>query len=143
MKNQGWVVWLAFAGVVIMGGVCGALNYEWAHQAKFPPYGMIFDLIALPGTVALALYVRRMRMAAADEFSVTKKRVAAQTAVWLGFVLFLLSNGFHIFFPGLYHDLIRSLDGPEDGFVMGRVFGMAPFAVALLIGQFTAWLKYR
>ncbi len=143
MKERGWVMWLAFAAAVTMGGVCGGLNYEWAHQAKFPAYGMVFDLIALPATVALALYVRRVRIKTADEFTVTKKRVAAQTAVWLGFVLFLLSNGFRFFLPGLYHDLIGSLDGAEDGFNTGRVFGMAPFAVALVIGQLTAWLKYR
>jgi len=120
--------------LALIGGLLGGFNLYWGRAPQFPLYGTILDLCAIPVVILLVLYVRRLKAASADEFSVAKKRYAAQS---------LLSGLFPIFFPDLYRQFLASLDGASDGFLMGRVSGMAPFVLGLLIGQVSAWLKYR
>jgi uncharacterized protein YjeT (DUF2065 family) len=129
--------------LALIGGLLGGFNLYWGRAPQFPLYGTILDLCAIPVVILLVLYVRRLKAASADEFSVAKKRYAAQSGFVIGFALFLLSGLFPIFFPDLYRQFLASLDGASDGFLMGRVSGMAPFVLGLLIGQVSAWLKYR
>ena len=136
-----------FAGGVtvtaLIGGLLGGFNMSWSREASFPLYGVIIDICALPVLIMLILYVRKLKAATTDEFSIAKKRYAAQSGFIIGFALFLITGLFPIFLPDLYRQFIASLDGAQEGFLMGRVSGMAPFVLGLLIGQVSAWLKYR
>ncbi len=141
MSKSKWV-----AGILVlalMGGLLGGFNMSWSREASFPLYGVIIDICAVPVMIMLILYVRKLKAASTDEFSVAKKRYAAQNGFLIGFALFLISGVFPIFCPDLYRQFIASLDGAHEGFLMGRVAGMAPFVLGLLIGQVSAWLKYR
>jgi uncharacterized protein YjeT (DUF2065 family) len=115
----------------------------WVRHPPFPVYGYVVDLVAVPAVVAGLLYLRRIKAATMDEFMITKKRFAAQSGFVLGFLLFAVSGLFPILFPLAYNQFIASLDGANDGFIIGRVSGMAPFVLGLLLGQVGAWLKYR
>ena len=86
---------------------------------------------------------RAMQAVTVDEFMITKKRFAAQSGFVIGFVLFAATGFLPLLFPQVYHQFIGSLDGANDGFIMGRISGMAPFVIGLLAGQVGAWLKYR
>ena len=132
-----------FLVLALLGGLLGGFNMSWSRAPSFPLYGLIIDICAIPVMIMLILYVRKLKVASTDEFSLTKKRYAAQNGFIIGFALFLISGVFPIFFPDLYRQLIASLDGAHEGFLMGRVAGMAPFVLGLLIGQISAWLKYR
>jgi len=136
-----------FAGgifcLALIGGLLGGFNMSWSREASFPLYGLLIDLCAIPVFIALFIYVRRLKAASTDEFSIAKKRYAAQSGFMIGFVLFLLTGLFPIVLPDLYRQFIAGLDGAHEGFLMGRVSGMAPFVIGLLIGQVAAWLKYR
>ena len=138
--------WKFTGGILVLaliGGLLGGFNMSWSREESFPLYGAIIDICAVPVMIMLILYVRKLKAVSTDEFSVAKKRYAAQNGFIIGFALFLVSGVFPIFFPDLYRQFIASLDGAHEGFLMGRVTGMAPFVLGLLIGQVTAWLKYR
>ena len=127
----------------LTGGLLGGFNMYWGRQPEFPLYGVFIDLCAIPILIVMILYVRRIKANATDEFSVAKKRYAAQNGFLIGFALFMLSGLFPIIFPAAYLQFIATLDGAHEGFLMGRVAGMAPFILGLVIGQVSAWLKYR
>jgi|GEM_PF-2178635 len=129
--------------LALMGGLLGGFNMHWSREPSFPLYGAMIDLCAVPVLIMLILYVRKLKTASTDEFGVVKKRYAAQNGFIIGFALFLISGMLPIVFPDLYRQFIASLDGAHEGFLMGRVTGMAPFVLGLLIGQVSAWLKYR
>lgn len=138
--------WKFAGGVLVLasiGGLLGGFNMSWSREASFPLYGVIIDLCAIPVMIMLILYIRKLKAASTDEFSVTKKRYAAQNGFVIGFALFLITGLFPIFLPDVYHQFIAGLDGAHEGFLVGRVSGMAPFVLGLLIGQVGAWLKYR
>ena len=146
IKNAVGQRWTFIAGVLMagsIGGLLGGFNMHWSRQPAFPIYGIGIDLIAVPALIALILYMRRVKIAMSDEFSVAKKRFAAQTGLMIGFLLFALSGVFPIVFKGPYNQFIASMDGANDGFIFGRLFGMLPFVFGLLIGQIAAWRKYR
>jgi uncharacterized protein YjeT (DUF2065 family) len=140
MRARFWILVLVLASA---GGLLGGFNMMWIRHPPFPAYGYIIDLIAVPAVVAGLLYVRRIKAATMDEFMVTKKRFAAQSGFVIGFLLFALSGVIPLIFPQAYHQFLAGMDGANEGFIMGRVFGMAPFVVGLLLGQVGAWLKYR
>jgi hypothetical protein len=138
--------WKFAGGVLVLasiGGLLGGFNMSWSREASFPLYGVIIDLCAIPVMIMLILYIRKLKAASTDEFSVTKKRYAAQNGFVIGFALFLITGLFPIFLPDVYRQFIAGLDGAHEGFLVGRVSGMAPFVLGLLIGQVGAWLKYR
>jgi uncharacterized protein YjeT (DUF2065 family) len=138
--------WKFAGGVLVLasiGGLLGGFNMSWSREASFPLYGVIMDLCAIPVMIMLILYIRKLKAASTDEFSVTKKRYAAQNGFVIGFALFLITGLFPIFLPDVYRQFIAGLDGAHEGFLVGRVSGMAPFVLGLLIGQVGAWLKYR
>ncbi len=140
MGARFWIL----AGVLVMaGGLLGGFNMMWVRHPPFPAYGYVVDLIAVPAVIAGLLYIRRVKAATMDEFMVTKKRFAAQSGFVIGFLLFAVSGLLPLVFPQTYHQFIASLDGADDGFIIGRVSGMAPFVIGLLLGQVGAWLKYR
>ena len=136
-----------FAGgifaLALIGGLLGGFNMSWSREPSFPLYGVIIDACAVPVVIMLILYMRKLKAASTDEFSMAMKRYAAQNGLIIGFALFMVSGVFPIFFPDLYRQFIASLDGAQEGFLMGRVTGMLPFVLGLLIGQASAWLKYR
>ncbi len=142
VKSRG-LYWLSVAALATLCGLIGGFNYHWMHMAAFPAYGIILDLLAAPVVVGLVFHVRRMKKQTSDEFSVAKKRFAAGTGFAVGFVLFAISGIVPVFLPDLYHQFINSLDGANDGFIMGRVAGMAPFVIGLVVGQIASWIKYR
>ncbi len=137
--------WPFIGGIVALGaagGLLGGINHYWVNHGPFPAYGLIIDLLALPVLLAGILYVRRFGKRSSDEFSVAKKRYATQYGMIIGLILFAITGVWPIVLPGLYHSFIASLDGADDGFIMGRVFGMAPFIIGLLVGQVLAWKRY-
>jgi len=140
MRARFWILVVVLASA---GGLLGGFNMMWIRHPPFPVYGYVVDLIAVPAVIAGLLYVRRIKAATMDEFMVTKKRFAAQSGVVIGFLLFAVSGVIPLVFPQAYHQFIAGMDGAGDGFTMGRVFGMAPFVIGLLLGQVGAWLKYR
>lgn len=135
--------WMMAGALALAGGFLGGFNMLWVRHPPFPVYGYIIDLVAVPAVLAGLLYLRRIKAETMDEFMVTKKRFAAQSGFVIGFVLFAVSGLLPLIFPQAYHQFIASLDGANDGFIMGRVSGMAPFVLGLLLGQVGAWLKYR
>ncbi|MGN6208741.1 hypothetical protein [Asticcacaulis sp.] len=143
MTGSKWKFAGGVAVAALIGGLLGGFNLSWSREASFPLYGLIIDICALPVLIMLILYVRKLKAATTDEFSIAKKRYAAQSGFVIGFVLFLITGLFPIFLPDLYRQFIASMDGANDGFLIGRVSGMAPFVLGLLIGQVNAWLKYR
>ena len=143
MNERRSLLYVAMAGVVLGSGLLGGCNVYWAHMPHFPVEGMAIDLLAVPAIIALIFYVRRVRRAQADEFSVTKKRIAAQTGLVVGAVGFVLISGLQLVLPAEYHAMLSHLDGAEDGYEIGRVVGLAPFIVGLMVGQVVAWRKYR
>ncbi len=136
VSKSKWVAGILVLG--LMGGLLGGFNMSWSREASFPLYGLIIDICAVPVMIMLILYVRKLKAASTDEFSMAKKRYAAQNGFVIGFALFLISGIFPIFLPDLYRQFIASLDGAHEGFLMGRVAGMAPFVLGLLIGQISA-----
>jgi uncharacterized protein YjeT (DUF2065 family) len=143
MMGSKWKFAGGVAVAALIGGLLGGFNMSWSREASFPLYGVIIDICALPVLIMLILYVRKLKAATTDEFSIAKKRYAAQSGFIIGFALFLITGLFPIFLPDLYRQFIASMDGANDGFLIGRVSGMAPFVLGLLIGQVGAWLKYR
>ncbi|ESQ93022.1 hypothetical protein ABAC460_01855 [Asticcacaulis sp. AC460] len=133
-------------GIVVLGamaGLLGGFNLHWSREAVFPLYGILIDVLAIPALIYVFLYVRRLKVAVTDEFAETKKRLAAQTGFVVGFGLFAVSGIVPMVFPEAYNTFIGTLDGAHEGFLMGRVLGMAPFVIGLVIGQVVAWTKYR
>ncbi len=143
MTQSRWPFVVAVGGFASLCGLLAGFNLHWSREASFPLHGLIIDVCAVPVLIYIFVYVRRLKAASTDEFAVTKKRFAAQTGFVFGFVLFGLSGVFPLVFPGAYHAFIGSLDGAHEGFIMGRVLGMAPFVIGLLIGQIAAWMRYR
>ena len=135
--------WIGIGVLALAAGMLGGFNMMWVRHPPFPVYGYVIDLIAVPAIIAGLLYARRIKAATMDEFMVTKKRFAAQSGFVIGFVLFAVSGVIPLVFPDAYHQFIASLDGADDGFIMVRISGMAPFVIGLLLGQVGAWLKYR
>ena len=135
--------WIVMAVLVVTAGLLGGLNMLWVRHPPFPVYGYIIDLVAVPTVIAGLLYVRRIKAETMDEFMVAKKRFAAQSGFVIGFVLFAATGLLPLLFPEAYRQFLSSLDGANDGFIMGRISGMAPFVLGLLLGQVGAWLKYR
>ncbi len=131
------------AAVIMMAGILGGVNLHWSRQPSFPLYGYIIDICAVPVLIYTILYVRRLKAVSMDEFAVTKKRFAAQTGFVFGFAMFAVSGVVPILFPQAYQQFLGTLDGVQEGFIMGRVLGMAPFVLGLLFGHVVAWLKYR
>ncbi|MGZ3298742.1 MAG: hypothetical protein ACXU8U_06245 [Asticcacaulis sp.] len=143
MKDKRWMLYLAIFGAAVAGGLLGGFNYHWSHLPKFPIYGYAADLIVFPLLVGLILYARRLKLTSVDEFSVVKKRIAAATGMAFGMIAFVALNAVPILLPQPYHAFLASLDGTEDAYLMGRVVGMAPFAIGLFIGQIVTWARYR
>lgn len=143
MKKSTWPLIGGIATLGLLGGLFGGLNLMWSRQPQFPIYGYIADLCLIGVFIYLFVNVRRMRAESSDEFHVAKKRLAAQTGIILGFVIYSVSNALPFFFPHTSEAFLASLDGAKEGFIMGRVFGMAPFVIGLLIGQIWSWAKYR
>ncbi len=143
MKQQSGRLYAAMAAAMLGGGLLGGFNFHWAHLSHFPVEGIAVDLLAVPVVIGLILYVRRIRRAQADEFSVVKKRMAAQTGLLIGALGFVLISVLQLVLPGAYHAMLSHLDDAEDGYAIGRVVGMAPFAIGVVIGQILAWSKYR
>jgi len=143
MPNQKFVLFFAILVLISLGGILGGLNAMWIRHGEFPAYGWLADLIAAPVFLALLLYARRLKSMNTDEFAVTKKRYAAQAGFMVGIALFCLTGLFPIVLPAQYHAFLNSMDGADDAFIMGRVFGMAPFVIGLLAGQIISWAKYR
>ncbi|EGF92486.1 putative membrane protein [Asticcacaulis biprosthecium C19] len=133
-------------GIVFLGamaGLLGGFNLHWSREPVFPLYGILIDVLAVPALIYVLLYVRRLKVAATDEFAQTKKRLAAQTGIVIGFGLFAVSGIVPMIFPDAYTSFIGTLDGAHEGFLMGRVLGMAPFVLGLIVGQVVVWTKYR
>jgi len=143
MNEKRGLLYVAMAAAIVGGGLLGGYNFYWGHLPRFPVEGMAIDLLAVPAIIGLILYVRRLRRAQADEFSVTKKRIAAQTGLVVGAAGFVLISVLQMVFPAGYHVMLSHLDGAEDGYDVGRVVGMAPFAIGVIVGQVVAWRKYR
>lgn len=135
--------YLGVLALALVGGLLGGFNMMWIKHPPFPVYGYVVDLIAVPAVVAGVLYLRRIKATAMDEFMVAKKRFAAQSGFVIGFALFAVSGLVPLVFPQAYNQFLASLDGANDGFIWGRISGMAPFVIGLLLGQVGAWLKYR
>jgi hypothetical protein len=135
-----------FPVVLALGALAGVVvgfNTFWVRQGDFPAYGWLVDLIAAPLFVALLLYARRLKRLAVDEFAVAKKNYAIQISFRVGLVLFCLTGLFPILFKTEYHAFLNGMDGADDAFTIGRVFGIAPFFIGLLVGQVASWAKYR
>ncbi|MBW8882254.1 MAG: hypothetical protein JF615_12775 [Asticcacaulis sp.] len=143
MTQSRWPFVVSVLLMAATGGLLGGFNMHWGRQTVFPLYGILIDILAVPVLVYMILYVRRMKAAISDEFSVAKKRFAAQTGFVVGFALFAITGLVPLIFQAPYHAFIASLDGANEAFIMGRVFGMAPFVFGLLIGQIAAWARYR
>ena len=143
MNERRGLLYVAMAGAIFGSGLLGGYNVYWGHLPHFPVGGIAIDLLAVPAIIGLILYVRRVRCAQADEFSVTKKRIAAQTGLVVGAIGFVLISGLQMILPAEYHALLSHLDGAEDGYEVGRVVGMAPFVIGVIIGQIVAWSKFR
>ncbi len=135
--------WSVAGIMVLAAGLLGGFNMVWIRHPPFPVYGYGVDLVAIPAIIAGLLYVRRIKAAAMDEFMIAKKRFAAQSGFVIGFALFAVSGLVPLMFPQAYHQFIGGMDGADDGFIIGRVSGMAPFVLGLVFGQIGAWLKYR
>ena len=134
------------AAIALLGltaGILAGFNRHWGMLPVFPLYGILIDICAVPVLIYMFIFARRMAKASTDEFSVTKKRMGAQVGFVIGFALFAVTGVIPLIFPQAYNAFIATLDGANEGFIMGRVFGMAPFVIGLLIGQVTAWLRYR
>ena len=143
MKRTNWAVIGGIATLGLLGGLFGGLNLMWSRQPHFPIYGYIADFVLIGVFTYLFVNVRRIKAETSDEFAVAKKRLAAQTGIILGFVIYAVSNALPFFFPHTTDAFLAQLDDARDGFVVGRVFGMAPFIIGLLIGQVWSWAKYR
>ncbi len=142
MKNRG-LFYAAIFAAALTGGLLGGLNLTWSRHPPFPAYAWAIDLVLAPVLLGLILYARRLKRETTDEFDQTKKRHAAAFALMFGMIGFLLTNLFHPFFPQAYNAFMQALGTPEDGYEIGKVVGMAPFALGLLAGQVVAWMKYR
>lgn len=127
----------------LLAGLVGGFNAMWIRHGDFPAYGWLVDLVAAPALIGLMLYARRLKSLAVDEFAVVKKRYAIQIGFMVGMVLFCLTGLFPILFKTHYHAFLNSMDGADDAFTIGRVFGIAPFFIGLLVGQVVSWMKYR
>ena len=143
MTEKKGLFYLAMTAAMVGGGLLGGYNYHWVHLPHFPIAGIVIDLLAVPVVIGLILYVRRIRRAQADEFSVAKKRLAAQTGLLAGATGYVLISVLQLVFPGGYHFLLSHLDDAADGYEVGRVVGLAPFIIGLIIGQVVAWRKYQ
>ncbi len=143
MNEKRGLLYAAMAAAMLGGGLLGGFNFHWAHMSHFPVEGIAIDLLAVPVVIGLILYVRRIKHAQADEFSVAKKRMAAQTGLLIGALGFVLISVLEMVFPAAYHAMLSHLDDAEDGYAVGRIVGMAPFAIGVVIGQIVAWSKYR
>ena len=143
MKTSRWPFIGGIVTLGLLGGLFGGSNLMWSRQPQFPIYGYMADIVIVGVFIYVFINVRRMRAASTDEFQVAKKRMAAQTGIILGFVIYAVSNALPLFFPHTSKAFLASMDGPEDAFIIGRVFGMAPFVIGLLIGQVVSWAKYR
>ncbi len=143
MRNNRLILYVVPLGVMVAGGLLGGFNYHWAHESTFPVYGYAIDALVVPLVIAAILYIRRLKIAQADEFTVAKKRLAAQNGLIAGFLLYAVMNLMPIVFPHAYDAFVQSLGGAGDAFAIGRLIGMVPFVVGLLYGQTVAWLKYR
>jgi hypothetical protein len=141
MKNP-FLMYLAWGGAVVLGGLLGGLNFMWAHQGHFPVYGYGVDVALLAVLITLMLYVRRERSARADEFAVVKKRTAATAAIMFGFITYGLGTIARGIFAGPYTWMLDRLPGKDDAFILGLTLGMAPFAVGMLFGLVFVWRKY-
>ena len=140
--QRGLPMYLAWGGGVVLGGLLGGLNFMWAHEGAIPAYGYVVDAALLAAIVLSILYVRRVRKAQADEFSVVKKRAAATTAMMFGFVVYGLGMIARGLFAGPYKSLLDQLPAKDDAFTLGLSLGMAPFAVGMLVGLVFVWRKY-
>ena len=143
MKTSQWPFVAGIVTLGLLGGLLGGLNLMWSRQAQFPIYGYIADIVIVGVFIYLFVNVRRMKAESTDEFHVAKKRLAAQTGIILGFVIYAVSNALPLFFPHTSRAFLASMDGAEEGFIIGRVFGMAPFVIGLLIGQVVSWARYK
>lgn len=143
MKKSKWPFIAGITTLGLLGGLLGGLNLMWSRQPQFPIYGYLADICLIGVFIYLFINVRRMKAESSDEFHVAKKRLAAQTGIILGFVIYAVTNAVPLFFPHTSDAFLASLDGAKEGFIMGRVFGMAPFVIGLLIGQVVSWAKYR
>jgi len=143
MPERNWKFYASFTTAICLAGGLGGINFIWAKLGAIPAYGIAIDFIAFPILIAVVLYVRRVKIATCDEFTVAKKRFAAQTGLIIGFLLFAISGVFPFMFREAYHHFIGGLGSTEDGYQIGRVLGMAPFLVGLIAGQVLAWMKFR
>ena len=143
MKQSRWPLVFGIMVVALTCGLLGGFNMHWSRETHFPLYGMIIDVCAVPVIIFMFLYVRRLKAASTDEFAQTKTRFAAQTGFMVGFVLYAVSGIIPIVFPDAYRAFIGQMDGANDGFILGRVAGMAPFVIGLLVGQVAAWRRYN
>ncbi len=142
MSNNKLPFWAGLIAVALFGGFMGAINVTWRHHG-FPSWGVPADLVAVAIIAVAVIYLRRLKAATTDEFAVVKKRYAASTGVMIGIVIFLLSGLWPTLSPDSYTAFLAWSGSPDDVFVMGKVFGFAPFVLGLLIGQIAAWIKYR
>ena len=143
MKQSRWPLVGGIATLALLGGSLGGLNLVWARQASYPIYGYVTDLCVLAVMIFVIFRMRRWRAENSDEFLVAKKRFAAQTGFIFGFVIYAVSNALPLFFPEASNAFLDQLDGAREGFIIGRVFDMAPFVIGLLIGQVVSWVRYR
>ena len=143
MPNQKVFFIPVMVALCLLAGLLGGFNVMWLRHGDFPAYGWLVDLIAAPLLVGLLLYARRLKVLAVDEFAVAKKNYAIQISFRVGLVLFCLTGLFPILFKTEYHAFLTSMDGLDDAFTIGRVFGIAPFFIGLLVGQVASWAKYR
>ncbi len=143
MIQSRWPFIGGIATLALMGGLLGGLNLLWSRQPVYPVYGYIVTGCVLAVMIFVVFRIRRWSSENMDEFQVTKKRFAAQTGFIFGFVIYAVTNALPLFFPDASNAFLATMDGAREGFIIGRVFGMAPFLIGLLIGQVAAWLRYR
>ncbi len=143
MRNKKGLFIVGVIAAGLLGGLLGGFNLHWSRMPAFPVYGYVFNAIVIPLLFTLIFFVRKLKAATTDEFAVAKKGRAALTGLTTGMVLFLLTGTWPIFSPGTYHAFIAWTGSADDVFTMGRMFGMAPFLIGLVVGQISAWMKYR
>ncbi len=135
-------MYAAWGGAIVLGGLLGGLNFHWAHNGVFPVYGYGVDFALLAILVLLVLYVRRVRMTQADEFSIVKKRTAASTGMMFGFAAYGVGTIARGVFASGYTAMLDRLPGKDDAFILGLSLGMLPFALGMLVGSLFVWRKY-
>jgi len=143
MQNKKWLFWGGIFILALLGGLLGGFNLRWSRMPQFPVYGYVLDAVVVPLFFLLLFYVRKLKSETTDEFDVAKKRYAAQSGLMVGLVIFILSGLWPIFSRSTYEAFIVWAGTPDDIFTMGRVFGIVPIVIGLIIGQVGAWLKYR